>query len=212
MVSGNNPTLVTRLRQAEEAENEVQRLENLAAQAPVLRVELARSQRQDKRDHTRKLADGQARKASECSAEKQRAVPGMLETVAKMVYSLYTLLKDIDTDRRESMQYMSIVDRMNYEQELEDAEIEQSEMGRDPKGMEYMIASKHGQSSIKELLESLDPGFSYLRDCDLDEPLRRDVANFVLAHVVSPERVVQEKLSQDRVLDVPAEITQSPKS
>ena len=187
-------------------------MENLASQAPVLRVELARTQRQEKRDHARKLANGQGRKAVECAAEKQRAIPGMLETVAKMVYSLYTLLKEIDTDRREAMQYMSIVDRMSYEQELEDAEAEQEEMGRDPKGLEYMIASRHGQSSIKELLDDLDAGFSYLRDCDLDEPLRRDVANFVLAHVVSPERVVQEKLSQDRVIDVPAEITQSPGS
>ena len=151
MVSGNNPTLISRLKQAEEAENEVQRLENLASQAPVLRVELARTQRQEKRDQARKLANGQGRKAVECAAEKQRAIPGMLETVAKMVYSLYTLLKEIDTDRREAMQYMSIVDRMNYEQELEDAEAEQEEMGRDPKGLEYMIASRHGQSSIKEL-------------------------------------------------------------
>ena len=59
---------------------------------------------------------------------------------------------------------------------------------------------------IKDLLETLDPGFSYLRDCDLDEPLRRDVANFILAHVISPERVAQEKVAQDRVTDVPSEV------
>ena len=129
----------------------------------------------------------------------------MLETVAKMVYSLYTLLKDIDADRREAMQYMSIVDRMNYQEELEIAEEEQQEMGRDPKGLEYMIASRHGQSSVKELLDALDSGFSYLRDCDLDEPLRRDVANFVLAHVISPERVDQDKISQNQAIEAPTE-------
>ena len=66
-------------------------------------------------------------------------------------------------------------------------------MGRDPKGLEYLIASRHGQSRIKGLVDDLDPGFSFLRNCQLDEPLRRDVANFILAHVVAPEKATKER-------------------
>ena len=99
---------------------------------------------------------------------------------------------------------------MDYEQELEAGEDEQRQMDRDPKGIEYLIASRHGQPRIKQLVDELDPDFSFLRNCDLDEPLRRDVANFILAHVVSPERASQERaiasaaVSQDRSIPQPS--------
>lgn len=210
MVTRSNAPLVAKLKQAEEAENEVHRLESLAAEAPSLRVELARSQRQENRDLNRKAATAQAQKAVDCAMEKQFEVPGMLETVAKMVYSLYTILKDIDADRREASRYMGIVNRMDYEEDLENSEAEQQEMGRDPSSVEYLVASRHGQARIKTLLGQLDPNFNYLRDCNLDEPLRRDVANFVLAHVVAPETAIQDKLSQDRAIQPPPTVTGVP--
>lgn len=193
MVNGHDSSLQDKLQRAEEAESEVQRLGDLAAEAPHLRSELAKAQRKDERDRNRNAASEQARKEVMEAAEKQADVPLTLETVSKLVYSLYSLLKDVDANRRESTRLMAIVDRMDYEQELEEGREEQAGMGRDPKGLEYLIASRHGQSRIKRLVDDLDPNFSFLRNCELDEPLRRDVANFILAHVVAPEKATQDK-------------------
>ncbi len=196
MVSGHDSSLQDKLRRAEEAESEVQRLEDLAAEAPRLRTELAKAQRKEERDRNRKTALEQARKENAGAADKQADVPLTLETVSKLVYSLYSLLKDVDTHRRETTRLMAIVDRMDYEQELEEGREEQIDLGRDPKGIEYLIASRHGQSRIKGMVDDLDPGFSFLRNCQLDEPLRRDVANFILAHVVAPDKTTQERPAQ----------------
>lgn len=196
MVNGHDSSLQDKLRRAEEAESEVQRLGDLAAEAPHLRTELAKAQRKEERDRNRKTALEQARKENAGAADKQADVPLTLETVSKLVYSLYSLLKDVDTHRREATRLMAIVDRMDYEQELEEGREEQIDLGRDPKGIEYLIASRHGQSRIKGMVDDLDPGFSFLRNCQLDEPLRRDVANFILAHVVAPDKATQERPAQ----------------
>ena len=195
MVNGYDSSLQDKLRQAEEAETEVQRLGDLAADAPRLRSELAKAQRREERDRNRRTALEQARKEVAAAAEKQADVPLTLETVSKLVYSLYSLLKDIDTDRRETTRLMAIVDRMDYEDEVETGGAEQEEMGRDPKSIEFLVASRHGQARIKEMLDQMEPDFNYLKGCDLEEPLRRDVANFILAHVVSPEKIIPEKIT-----------------
>jgi hypothetical protein len=195
MVNGHTTSIQEKLRRAEEAENEVQRLESLAAEAPRLRAEMANAQRQEERDRNRKSALERSRREVAAASEKQVEVPAILETVSKMVYSLYTLLKEIDAHRKDATNAMAIVDRMDYEEELEAGAEEQQAMGRDPKSIEYLVASRHGQARIKHLLEELDSEFSYLKSCALDEPLRRDVANFILAHVISPERMAQEKIA-----------------
>ena len=196
MANGYTSSLQDKLRQAEEAENEVHRLETLASEAPRLRAEVAKAQRQENRDRNRQTAMERARQEIAAAAEMQEEVPAALETVAKMVYSLYSLLKEIDARRKDAYQCLAIVDRMDYEEALEVGAAEQEEMGRDPKSIEFLIASRHGQTRIKQLLHELDPDFSYLKGCDIEEPLRRDVANFILAHVVSPERAV----SQDKAI------------
>ena len=209
MVERIDSHLEEQLRKAEEAESEVNRLGSLAAEAPRLRLELARTQRRQERDGNKQAALDQAVKEIESAQERQTDVPLTLETVCKLVYSLYSLLKDVDSHRKEAMRLMGVVDRMDYEEELEAGEEEQAQMGRDPKGLEYLIASRHGQPRIKQLVDELDPDFSFLRSCDLEEPLKRDVANFILAHVISPERVNQERtaateaIAQDR--DVPSD-------
>ena len=194
MVNGYTSSLEEKLRKAEEAENEVLRLESLASEAPQLRAEVAKAQRQDERDRNRRNAMERARAEVATASQKQGEVPATLETVAKMVFSLYSLLKEIDSHRKEANQAMAIVDRMDYEEELESGAEEQKEMGRDPKSIEFLVASRHGQTKIQQLLDQIDPDFNYLKGCDLEEPLRRDVANFILAHVVSPERAAQEKI------------------
>ena len=201
--------LEERLRKAEEAEYEVNRLESLAAEAPKLRLELARTQRRQEREGNKKTALDQARKEIQAAQERQTDVPLTLEMVCELVSSLYGLLKDVDSHRKEATRLMGIVDRMDYEEELETSEEEQTELGRDPQGLEYLIASRHGQPRIKQLIDELAPDFGFLQDCDIEEPLKRDVANFILSHVISSERLNQEKaaatdaISQDR--SVPAE-------
>ena len=129
----------------------------------------------------------------------------------ELVSSLYELLKQIDSHRKEATRLMGIVDRVDYEEELETGEAEQTELGRDPQGLEYLIASRHGQSRIKQLIDEIDPDFAFLQNCNLDEHLKQDTANFVLAHVISPERVNQERgsateaISQDRNIPADAE-------
>jgi chromosome segregation ATPase len=199
MVNGFTSSLEEKLRRAEEAENEVHRLETLASEAPSLRTEVARVQRQAERERNRQNAMERARLEIAAAAEKQAEVPAGLETVAKMVYSLYSFLKEIDSHRKDAYQCLAVVDRMDYEEALENGAQEQKEMGRDPQSIEYLVASRHGQARVKQLLHELDPDFSYLKGCDVDEPLRRDVANFVLAHVVSPEmRPAQERATAPR--------------
>ena len=209
MVEGVDSHLEGRLRKAEEAESEVSRLESIAAEAPGLRLELARTQRRQEREENKKIALDQARKEIQSAQERQADVPLTLEMVCELVSSLYSLLKDVDSHRKEATRLMGIVDRMDYEEELETGEEEQAELGRDPQGLEYLIASRHGKPRVKQLVDELDSDFGFLRDCDIDEPLKRDVADFILSHVISSERLNQERtaaadaISQDR--NVPAE-------
>jgi len=213
MVESVTSHLVDRLRRAEEAESEVNRLESLAAEAPGLRLELARTQRRQEREENKQAALNEAKREIESAKQRQTDVPVTLEMACELVSSLYELLKQIDSHRKEATRLMGIVDQMDYAEELETGEEEQTELGRDPQGLEYLIASRHGQSRIKQLIDEIDPDFAFLQNCDLDEPLKRDTANFVLGHVISPERVNQERasateaISQDR--NIPADVENS---
>lgn len=189
MVTRINNDLQERLRKAEEAETAVQRLGPLASEAPNLRVELARAQRQQGWDRARKNAMEESRRKMDLVHEKQHQVPQMLEEVSTMVSTLYHLFKEIESHRREALEQMAIVDRVDYEAELTDAEAEQEGMGRDPSSIEYLIASRHGYARVKKLMDEYFPHFSYLKDCDLDDPMRRDVAQFILSHVVPTEEI-----------------------
>ena len=39
------------------------------------------------------------------------------------------------------------------------------------------------------MMDETFPHFSYLKDCDLEDPMRRDVAQFILSHVVPIEEI-----------------------
>ena len=83
---------------------------------------------------------------------------------------------------------MAIVDRIDYETEVEEGEAHEISLDRDPRGLAYALAARHGDVRVKDLPEDMEPGFGYLKGCDLTEPLYRDVAKFVLQHAVdSPE-------------------------
>lgn len=184
MLNRNDPSLENRLEQAEKAEAEVAKLESLAAQAPQLREAKAKANLAAER-HTKKTsAMEEARKAAESAAEMQKLVPEFLNVAAKAVKELYSVLKEIDGHRHDAVQALTIVDRVDYDIELEEGEAREVSMDRDPRGLAYALAAHHGDNKIHKLLEELDPEFGYLRDCYMDEALNRDLANFVVAHAV----------------------------
>jgi hypothetical protein len=82
------------------------------------------------------------------------------------------------------MQALSVADRVDYEIEVEEGEEHELSLDRDPRGLAYALAGRHGDSRVKRLLEDLDPGFSPLAGCNLDDPVYRDVADFVMNRVV----------------------------
>ena len=127
MVESVTSHLVDRLRRAEEAESEVNRLESLAAEAPGLRLELARTQRRQEREENKQAALNEAKKEIESAKQRQTDVPVTLEMACELVSSLYELLKQIDSHRKEATRLMGIVDRVDYEEELETGEEEQTE-------------------------------------------------------------------------------------
>ncbi len=184
MVNGNeiDEGFQDRLRQAESAEREMQRLEPLAAEAPNLRLQKAKAQKAEERRRAKEDSLSKARNSSQSASDKQSRVPELLGHAARAVIELYTLIKEIDTSRRQAMEALAVADRVDYDIELEEGEEHERSLDRDTRGLAYALAARHGDTRIKQMLEELDPEFTMLRGCNLDEPLYRDVANFVVRH------------------------------
>ena len=180
MITGYDPTLDDRLKEAEQAEAELARLKPLADEAPHLRQAFAKAQTAAERSQRRTEAMEEARKAAVLATQRQKLVPDFLDAASRRVKELYTLLKEIDRHRQDALQALAIVDRVDYEVEVE----ESASSDRDARGMDYILAARHGDAKVVQLLESMDPEFSYLRDCALEEPIHRDLAKFVMAHAI----------------------------
>ena len=45
------------------------------------------------------------------------------------------------------------------------------------------MAGRHGETRVLKLLEELQPGFELLLGCNMDDPLNRDVARFVMQRI-----------------------------
>jgi hypothetical protein len=184
MLSGFDSSLDSRLREAEEAEKELLRLTPVADEAPKLRLEKAKVQKRQEREQTKHSAMRVVERSMLSATDKQTRVPELLESAGRAVQSLYTLIKELDGHRKEAAESMSIVDRVDYEIEVEEGEEHEISLDRDPRGLAYALAARHGDVRVKDLLEELSPGFGFLKGCDLSEPLYRDVAKFVLQHAV----------------------------
>ena len=65
MVNGFNESSLERLKQAETAEREMQRLQPLAAEAPQLRLQKVKAQREDERRQTKDGAMSRAKSATQ---------------------------------------------------------------------------------------------------------------------------------------------------
>ncbi len=183
MLNGHNTTLESRLKEAEEAEREVNRLQPLALEAASLRDEMAKAERIGVHQRTKNAAMAKATEAVSASSEKQTTVPELLGNAARAVNKLYGTLVEIENRRQEAMQSLAVADRMDYEMELVEGEEHERSLERDPRGLAYALASRHGDIRVRKLLEGLQPSFELLGGCNLDEPVYRDVANFVMQRV-----------------------------
>jgi len=198
MVNGNGieESFNDRLRQAESAEREVQRLEPLAAEAPQLRLQKAKAQKEEERKRAKDESIYKAKNAAQTASDKQKRVPDLLGQAAHTVIELYTLLKEIDSSRRQAMEALAVADRVDYDIELEEDEEHERSLDRDTRGLAYALAARHGDTKVKQMLEELDPEFTMLRGCNLDEPLYRDVADFVVRHAVPQEAPLQALMTK----------------
>ncbi|MDA1127727.1 MAG: hypothetical protein O2913_03380 [Chloroflexi bacterium] len=173
-----------RLKQAESAEREVQRLQSLAAEAPQLRLQKVKAQRAAERQRTKQSAMSKAKNSTQIAADKQARVPDLLTQASRAVIELYSLFKDVDASRLQAMEALAQADRVDYDIELEESEEHERSLDRDTRGLAYALAARHGDAKVKKMLEELDPEFNLLRGCDLEDPLHRDVADFVVSHAV----------------------------
>ena len=180
MTSEFNDTLQNRLREAEMAETEVQRLRSLSEEAPLLRLQKANEERNRERLRIKHDAISRARAAVKDSHDKQGRVSDFLANAALAVGDLYTLLKSIADDRNQAAEALAVSDRVDYDIEMEEIEEQESSIGRDSRGLDYVLAARHGEPVVNEMLEDLDPGFNLLRGCNLDDHIYRDLAEFVV--------------------------------
>ena len=178
--------LEERLRQAEDAEGEIHKLQSLASEAPQLRLDKAKQDLKEERDRSRQNSMGQARKEIEIALEMQTRVPALVAQAVAASNDLYTLLREIYAHRNEATKSLAMADRVDYEAELEEAEEHESALNRSTQGLAWALASRHGEARVRSLLEEMGPGFQYFRGCHLEGPLTWDLADFILKQAISP--------------------------
>ena len=183
MLNGFDTSLEERLKLAEQAEMEMTRLQPLASEAPTLRAEKSRAKKAAERHRARTVAIEQAQQSADGALEKLAQVPELLGIAARAVNNLYGALKETESRRQEAMKSLAIADRVDYDIELEEGEETERSLDRDPRGLAYAIAGRHGDVRVKKLLDDLQPGFNLLGGCNMDDPLYRDVASFVMQRI-----------------------------
>ena len=184
MLDGTQSSLEERLKQAEEAVN---MLQSLAAEAPQLRLEKARQDLEGERARVRQNSMDQARWEMETAMEMQARVPTLVEHAVAASHNLYALLREIHAHRQQAAKSLAIADRVDYEIELEEAEEHENALNRSTKGLDWALAGHHGEARVKRLLEELDPTFHYFRGCQLEGSTRWELANLILAQAISPD-------------------------
>ena len=182
--------LAQRLRKAEEAANYMERLETLASEAPSLREQFTLLQRREEREQHRKDARERARQAVLAAGEIQQNLPELIATAADLVNQFARALRDVDTFLREANTSLSVVDRMDYEDDLDQAleheEDEDVAIPRDAQSIRMLVASRHGSTRVRQMMDAISPGFDPFAGCDLDAvPMRRELANLILAKLAA---------------------------
>ncbi|MCH7736156.1 MAG: hypothetical protein IH872_02025, partial [Chloroflexi bacterium] len=110
MVNGIDEAFQDRLKQAESAEREMQRLEPLAAEAPQLRLQKAKVQKEEERRRAKDDSLSKARNAAQSASDKQNRVPELLGQAARAVIELYSFIKEIDVSRRQALAALAVAD------------------------------------------------------------------------------------------------------
>ncbi len=174
-----------RLKQAEMAERELERLTPLASEAETLRQKQAKAAKFSNSLRRREQSIQEARQLVEAAGIRQVEIPDLLNEAAQAVSLLFSAMKDVSNKRRRAADALAIVDRVDYDVELAEVGEEEMAMNRDPRGLAYALAARHGDVKVQQMLEDLDPGFHLLRNCNMNDPLHRDVAEFVTEHVAA---------------------------
>ena len=183
--------LTQRLRKAEEAAAYVERLETLASEAPALREQVSIMQRIQEREQHRSDAIERARYALGAANQAQENLPEIIASAANLVNRLAETLREIDTFRREATAALSVVDRMDYEDELDEIPEPQDQdqvdgYGRDPQSTRMIIAARHGSTRVRQMIDQLSPGFEVFAGCNLDaSPMRRELTNMIMAQLAA---------------------------
>jgi len=183
--------LAQRLRKAEEAAAYVERLESLASEAPSLREQVSLLQRLEERERHREDASERARVALEAASQAQENLPAIIANAANMVNQLSETLREVDTFRREATAALSVVDRMDYEDELDQiSEAQEGSEGdgfaRDPQSSRMIIAARNGSARVRQMIEAMSPGFDVFTGCDLDTvPMRRELTTLIMAQLAA---------------------------
>ena len=124
----------------------------------------------------------------ESASARQLEIPSLLDDAAQAIGALFAAMKDVKTRRRRAAEALAVVDRVDYDIELEEVGEEQRQYDRDPRGLAYALAARHGESRVQHILEEMDPGFDLMRYCNMNDTLHRDVSTFVLDHVNAKEQ------------------------
>ena len=177
-----------RLKQAEMAERELARLQPLAEEAPELRTRHERAMKFEDSLHRREQCLDEAQQMVESASTRQEEIPDLLNNASQAVAALFAAMKDVKSRRRRAAEALAVVDRVDYDIELEEVGEEQRQYDRDPRGLAYALAARHGESRVQHMLEEMDPGFDLLKNCNMHDALHRDVSDFVLEHVNAKEK------------------------
>ncbi len=184
--------LAQRLRKAEEAASYMERLETLASEAPTLREQVSLLQRMEERESHRKDAIENAHYALSAAAEAQRELPDLIANAANLVNQLARALREVDTFRREATAALSVVDRMDYEDELDRAmeeheeEEENATIPRDAQSIRMLVASRHGSTRVRRMIDELSPGFEVFAGCNLNaDPMRGELTTLIMAKLAA---------------------------
>ena len=206
MLKGNgfDLTFDERLRKAEEAESEMQRLQPMAEEAPKLRAAKAKLDKRQAQEKAKGALMQTVITSVESASNRQSEVPQLLDGAGKAVRDLYNALREIDRLRREATDCLTKVDRIDYEIELEQRQDLDEANGRDTRGLAYAVAAHHGDARVKGMLDELDPEFGFVHGCDLSNSLVRDILRFVMSHALSApnieieeyERAMEEAMEQ----------------
>ncbi len=203
--------LAQRLRKAEEAANYMERLETLASEAPSLREQFTLLQRREEREQHRKDARERARQAVLAAGEIQQNLPELIAAAADLVNQFARVLRDVDTFLREANTSLSVVDRMDYEDDLDQAleheEDEDAAIPRDAQSIRMLVASRHGSTRVRQMMDAISPGFDPFAGCDLDAvPMRRELANLILAKLAAEAEASRPQQRRPAAAPPPAQI------